>query len=62
MLNFGILCLHVISFFATVLLPSLTKIGGNPIKKDLRFVFVFFSSGASLFATLLPAALWQNLR
>ena len=42
MLNFGILCLHVISFFATVLLPSLTKIGGNPIKKDLRFVFVFF--------------------
>ena len=61
MLNFGILCMHVISFFATVLLPSLTKIGGNPIEKDLRFVFVFFS-GASLFATLLPAALWQNLR
>lgn len=61
MLNFGILCMHVISFFATVLLPSLTKIGGNPIKKGPAIRFRFFS-GASLFATLLPAALWQNLR
>ena len=53
MLNFRILCMHVISFFATVLLPSLTKIGGNPIIKVGPTIFLgacilsFCDSGSS---------------
>ena len=62
MLNFGILCIHVISFFATVLLPFLTKNGGNPIKVGPAILFRLFLH--TLFLRLcfqrLSGKIWGN--